>query len=124
MTDDKVDPRWPLGGVVASYDDFVQAMVSRRHELGLVQREVDEIAGLQDGYTSKLEKWRSPGGRVAGPLAMQLWMAALGLKMLPINTTPGMSIAEQRAMLKAKRQPRLTQAQMSVSRMRTESARS
>lgn len=40
---------------IRAYRGILDAIVARRHELGLSQAELDAICGFQDGYVSKLE---------------------------------------------------------------------
>lgn len=61
-----------------NYEEMRLAIIARRRRMGLSQLVVDEIAGLQSGYTAKIEA----GARIKnlGPLSLTLLMGALGLE--------------------------------------------
>jgi hypothetical protein len=62
-------------GTVATYADLRALVAARRKELGLSQLDVDEIAGVQSGYTGKVEC----GTRHFGDLSFGAILGALGL---------------------------------------------
>jgi hypothetical protein len=75
--------------VIATYQDLRAAIATRRKELGLSQLAVDEIAGLQSGYTAKLEV----GIKNFGEMSLSAILGALGLVLaaskqseLPLET--------------------------------------
>jgi len=41
--------------IISEYSDLRALVASRRRELGLSQLAVDEMAGVQSGYTAKIE---------------------------------------------------------------------
>lgn len=45
----------PVLAEVSTYADLIEALVERRKALGLSQEEVDDRAGFQERYTSKIE---------------------------------------------------------------------
>lgn len=69
---------------VTTYEDLLKVCVARRKELGLPQMLVDEIAGLQPGYTGKLEC----GDKRLGPLSLPCLLQALGLVLAVVRDTP------------------------------------
>lgn len=70
------------------YRGLMGALKARRLALGWTQLEVDERAGLQDGYTGKLEAWDRDNGRRLGPLSMGLLLEALGVSLLVVELCP------------------------------------
>ena len=76
-----------IGEVVAvarTYDDLVEACRVRRKELQLAQITVDDIAGLQTGYTGKLEC----GDKRMGAMSLSCLLGALGLELVVVRTVP------------------------------------
>lgn len=78
--------RWPKRDMPShpiyaqSTDDICRAIAQRRTELRITQLELDDLAGLPDGYTSKVEGMRVyPVG-----LALTLYLQALGLVLVPM----------------------------------------
>ena len=67
---------------VQSYQELKKALIALRHELGLSQLEVDDIAGLQSGYLSKLEC----GMKNMGPMSLDALLGALGLKLVVVRS--------------------------------------
>lgn len=72
-----------------SYRQIMDAMRKRREQLGMTQMDVDARAGLQDGYTGKLEVWDRDNGRRLGPVSTQLLLEALGLAIALVVVRPG-----------------------------------
>lgn len=70
---------------IREYGDLIDALRARRKALGLSQRELDDRAGLQEGYTSKLEAWRSHSGRGLGPASLPRILQALGIGIAVIE---------------------------------------
>lgn len=81
--------------LISDYDGLIAAIVHRRHALGLSQLAVDQIAGLADGYTGKVEA----NVRRLGMMSLGLILQALGLKLAPV---PG----EPPRIVRARRKPR------------------
>ena len=65
-------------GVARSYAGLRKLVAMRRRELRLSQLAVDDMAGLQSGYTSKLEC----GDRCFGDMSLGAIMGALGLEIV------------------------------------------
>lgn len=60
---------------IRTMEDLVAALRARRMELGLSHLDVDDAAGLQGGYTGKIEC----GDRNLGPLSFAGLLGALGV---------------------------------------------
>lgn len=71
-----------------NYRGLMSALKVRRKELGLSQLEVDDKAGLQDGYCGKLEAWDRDSGRRLGPVSFDLLLAAYGVGLVLFETRP------------------------------------
>ena len=71
---------------VRDYRQLTAAIAARRRQLGLRQLQVDELAGVQSGYTGKLEC----GDRHFGPLSLPMLLAALNcdLYLAPRQSAP------------------------------------
>lgn len=67
--------------ICRDYRALMDALKARRAALGMTQMDVDARAGLQDGYTGKLEAWDRDSGRRLGPVSMELLLGALGLEI-------------------------------------------
>jgi hypothetical protein len=67
---------------IRTYEELVEAMKTRRHELDLSQIDVDLIAGFQDGYTAKLEVGYKEGGRGVGAMSLAVWLDSIGARLL------------------------------------------
>lgn len=63
--------------VIRDYDELVDALIQRREQIEMTCGEVDARSGMQEGYTNKLENWRTDYGRGAGPETLPLWIGAL-----------------------------------------------
>lgn len=73
--------------IIRDYGDLVDAMRSRRLELGMSCMSLDARAGFQEGYANKLENWDKPYGRGLGPVSMRLWLEALGLAVIVVEVS-------------------------------------
>lgn len=69
---------------IRTMEDLVAALRARRMELGLSHLDVDDAAGLQGGYTGKIEC----GDRNLGPLSFAGLLGALGV-VLRLDCTAG-----------------------------------
>jgi hypothetical protein len=80
---------------VRTYEDLVRAFTARRKALGLSQRDVDAMAGVADGYTSKVEM--SAGGSTAtnargiGRQSLPRLLSAVGLTMVLVDNSSPLS---------------------------------
>lgn len=81
--------------LIDDYDGLIRTIATRRRALGLSQLAVDQIAGLADGYTGKVEA----NVRRLGMMSLGLILQALGLKLAPV---PG----EPPRIVRARRKPR------------------
>lgn len=68
---------------VTTLEEIQQAMTARRKSLGLSQMLVDDISGLQTGYTGKLEC----GIKGLGKISMPLILGALKCELLIVPAT-------------------------------------
>jgi transcriptional regulator with XRE-family HTH domain len=84
---DSLPPVWLRE--VRDYPTLVEALKARRQALGLTQAEVDDLAGLQDGYTGKIEQPRQNFGRIMGDLSFRLLLATYGVKLIVAEIKPG-----------------------------------
>jgi transcriptional regulator with XRE-family HTH domain len=75
--------------LIGGYRDLVEALIARRHALGVSQLELEELAGLSSGFVSHLESWNRPHGRRAGDVTLTLWLGALGLGLRLVEVRPG-----------------------------------
>ena len=66
--------------IVDDYRSLTAALANRRRELGLTGEQVDQIAGLPDRYTTKIEN----GLRGLGAISLPCLFGALRIKMLVI----------------------------------------
>lgn len=71
-------------GVVSTYAELRRVVAARRGELRLSQLAVDDRAGLQDGYVSKLEC----GDRCFGDMSFDAVMGTLGLTFVAVRSSP------------------------------------
>ena len=72
-------PVEPSGGVARNYAELVWLLRARRHALGITHLELDERAGFEDGYASKLEQPVALYGRSAVNPSFDLWLGGLGV---------------------------------------------
>jgi len=66
---------------VRTLEELILAFRARREELGLSQLELDDLAGLQDGYTGKIEAG-PVRGRSFGEVSLPLILDALGVRLV------------------------------------------
>lgn len=71
--------------VITTYEDFVAAMRARREGLGLSCTETDFLAGMQEGYTNKLENYGKGYARGLGPESFPLWLRALRMGIVFVD---------------------------------------
>lgn len=69
--------------VVRDYAELMDAIRARRDELDVTHRTIDDVAGLQDGYTSKL--LAVPPIRRLGLQGMGTLLGALGLALVVVE---------------------------------------
>lgn len=63
---------------VQTFDDLRKAFAEHRRQSGVRQLELDDIAGLQSGYTGKLEC----GTKRYGDMSLSCTLGALGLRLV------------------------------------------
>lgn len=71
--------------VLQTYDDLVKALTARREDMKLSCAEVDARSGMQEGYTNKLENWRTDYGRGMGPDTFPLWLGSLKVGIVLVD---------------------------------------
>jgi len=76
------------------YSNAIVALIARRHELSLTQRQVDQIAGFADALTAKYEI----GDRRPTAYALAVWAASLNaaLVLVPLSATVEVMMISQR----------------------------
>lgn len=79
-----------VSDVIMTYADFVKAMTKRRLELDMTSIELDARAGMQEGYSNKLENYgrRVAGGkegRGIGPETFPLWLGGLRVGVVLVD---------------------------------------
>jgi len=79
-----VEIRPPKYGVARTYGELIYLLREHRYSLGLSQLDVDHIAGLQDGYTGKLEQPNKHYGRRAVHPMFNLWLGGLGVGLMVV----------------------------------------
>lgn len=74
-----------VSGAITDYQQLVDALTQRRHELSLSSIELDARSGMQEGYTSKLENFGRPQGRGMGPDIFPLWIGGLKVAVVLVE---------------------------------------
>jgi hypothetical protein len=76
--------------IIRTYDDLLAALRAKRIERGLSSIELDDLSGMQDGYTGKLENGfvhnRKKSARSFGPVTLGLWLQALNIGLVIVDT--------------------------------------
>lgn len=76
----------PALAVVGTYEELIRALVNHRRELGLTHLQVDDLAGFQDGYTSKIEMGpKKKHGRGLGRLSLPYLLDTYGLRLAVVE---------------------------------------
>jgi len=73
-------------GFASTPDEIVALLARRRYELGMTSRAVETVAGLADGYVSKIECGTKSLGRVSLPTLL----AAYGLRLAVVEDEAGL----------------------------------
>lgn len=90
-------PRKPTRFDLKDYARLVRLLKERRMELRMTCEQVDRLAGVQSGYTAKLEMWTPAEGmpaksrisaRTLGIVSMPLVMTALGMTLEAVKGKP------------------------------------
>jgi hypothetical protein len=79
---------------IRDYSQLTQALAARRRQLGLLQLELDERAGLASGYSGKLECH----DRHFGKLSLPMVLAALDVDLYLAPRSAVDPVAEQRVL--------------------------
>jgi transcriptional regulator with XRE-family HTH domain len=80
---------------ITEYDQIPRILRSRRMQLGLTLEAIDDLTGLQSGYTSKVERGvlrgrplKGKNGKILGFLSFPLLFKVLGLRMIVETKEP------------------------------------
>lgn len=76
---------WPA---IRNYAELKSALNERRIELKMTMLELDELAGLQQGYSGKLFSMAA-SSRNFGPISLGNVLKALGVELVILPTQPG-----------------------------------
>jgi hypothetical protein len=87
--------------VIRSFDDLITVIRARIAELQITHETVDDVSGLQSGYSSKL----LANIRRLGPLSFSALLPALGLKVTVSEDTEALARVASR-LVKRKFAPR------------------
>lgn len=71
--------------VVGDYAGLVRLFERRRRELGLTCIDMDYLAGLQEGYTSKIEQFPNRHSRTLGFVSLPNMLRVLGLRLAVVK---------------------------------------
>lgn len=71
-----------------TYRELIDHISARRRELGLSCLELDDLAGLPQGYSSKLECYPARHNRSLGIVSLPAILTALGLRMAVVKVEP------------------------------------
>jgi len=71
------------GQPIRSMPELIDALRARAHELQLTHQTIDSVAGLQDGYTSKLLAPKAI--KNLGPVSFEAMLGALGLAVVVVE---------------------------------------
>ncbi len=74
----------PQEAFTTDYRQLHRVIAERRMELGLSSLEVDELAGIAQGLTSKVEC----GDKKLGPLTLEYLLETLGLRLALVRVAP------------------------------------
>lgn len=82
------------GQPIRSMPELIAALRERAHELQLTHQTIDSVAGLQDGYTSKL---LAPTPiKNLGPVSFEAMLGALGLAVVVVEDPEQVKRVENR----------------------------
>lgn len=74
-----------VSGLITDYDELIQALRKQREKLKMSVIELDARAGMQEGYSNKLENYRKPNGRGMGPDSFPLWLGGLRVAVVLVE---------------------------------------
>ncbi len=92
----------PLG-IIRDYADLIDIVRGRVAELQITHQTLDHVAGLSDGYASKL--LCEPPMKCAGPRLIRALLGAVGLKLVAVVDDEALARVQSR-LVKSKRRPR------------------
>ena len=76
-------PPSPIGRLIATYDDVINAFRDRADELELSRLEIDHLSGLAQGHSSHLLAKKFT--QIFGPISLPLMLNTLGLRLLVVE---------------------------------------
>jgi len=79
--------------MVSDYSELVNALRDRAIEMRISRLDIDEISGLQSGYSSKLLSLQP--AKIFGPISMGPMLEVLGLRVVLVEDT-GLTKATER----------------------------
>lgn len=71
--------------MVSDYSELVHALRDRANEMQISRLDLDDISGLQSGYSSKLLSLNP--GKIFGPISMGPVLEVLGLRVVLVEDT-------------------------------------
>ena len=72
--------------VITDYNQFADALRKRREAMKITCAELDMLAGMQEGYSNKLENHHRPGfGRGVGKDTFPLWIGGLRVGIILVD---------------------------------------
>jgi hypothetical protein len=83
MSDTSAEPAAPLGVVVTDYISLHAALRERANQLNISRTTLDGLAGIPDGYASKLLALKPV--KIIGPKSLGPVLGALGVRLLLIE---------------------------------------
>jgi len=80
-------------GHAYSPNEIAKLIAKRRYQLGISSRHLDQIAGLADGHTSKIEC----GSKKLGDISLPALLATLGLRLTVVADDESLPLQTQYA---------------------------
>ena len=78
-------------GHTESFSELAKLIARRRYQLGISSPHLDQIAGLADGHTSKIEC----GSKKLGEISLPALLATLGLKLAVVADDESLPVQTQ-----------------------------
>lgn len=91
---------------IRSQSELLDAIRARRDELNISHETIDNIAGFQAGYTSKL--LCDPPMKNPGPMSLGALLGALGMALMPVSDPDSIAKVEKRWQKRKRPQKLLT----------------
>ena len=97
-------------GHAYSPNEIAKLIARRRYQLGISSRHLDQIAGLADGHTSKIEC----GSKKLGDISLPALLATLGLRLAVVADDESLPLQTQYARGSSKPPRRISEANRGV----------